>query len=251
MAKWSTSSMPPELAPRKNHTIEAVVDRVVIREGLDDRGWPNRSNWRSGTARGRCWSSHFARRPARSAGRRVARSAVQHAPRLPQLQAQLRGTGAAHVQLQQSLRRLPEVRRAGLRGSQFDPDLVIPDRSLSLADGRHRALEERHAGGRAPSISEELAAFASRPPASTGQRRWPSGSRSRVEQLLAGRRQIVSRPGDAAGKGICHGDRPGQAASGWKRFAAAWLARPAAARGCGPRPAPAAWRARRFTRSRR
>ena len=28
---------PPELAPRKNHTIEAVVDRIVIREGIDDR----------------------------------------------------------------------------------------------------------------------------------------------------------------------------------------------------------------------
>ncbi len=28
---------PPDLAPRKNHTIEAVVDRIVIREGIDDR----------------------------------------------------------------------------------------------------------------------------------------------------------------------------------------------------------------------
>ncbi len=28
---------PPELATRKNHTIEAVVDRIVIREGIDDR----------------------------------------------------------------------------------------------------------------------------------------------------------------------------------------------------------------------
>jgi excinuclease ABC subunit A len=28
---------PPELAPRKNHTIEAVVDRIVIREGIDER----------------------------------------------------------------------------------------------------------------------------------------------------------------------------------------------------------------------
>src|SRR5580692_11244478 len=27
----------PDLAPRKNHTIEAVVDRVVIREGLESR----------------------------------------------------------------------------------------------------------------------------------------------------------------------------------------------------------------------
>ncbi len=28
---------PPDLAPRKNHTIEAVVDRIVIREGIGDR----------------------------------------------------------------------------------------------------------------------------------------------------------------------------------------------------------------------
>ncbi len=28
---------PPELEPRKNHTIEAVVDRIVIREGIGDR----------------------------------------------------------------------------------------------------------------------------------------------------------------------------------------------------------------------
>ena len=27
----------PELSPRKNHTIEAVVDRIVIREGIRDR----------------------------------------------------------------------------------------------------------------------------------------------------------------------------------------------------------------------
>ena len=28
---------PPKLEPRKNHTIEAVVDRIVIREGVEDR----------------------------------------------------------------------------------------------------------------------------------------------------------------------------------------------------------------------
>ena len=33
-----------ELEPRKNHQIEAVVDRIVVREG-NRRGWPSRCGW--------------------------------------------------------------------------------------------------------------------------------------------------------------------------------------------------------------
>ena len=65
----------------------------------------------------------------------MARPALQHAVRLCQLPDQRRGDRAADVQLQQPLRGLPEVPRAGLAERRFDPELVLPDAGMSLAAG--------------------------------------------------------------------------------------------------------------------
>ncbi len=133
-----------ELAPRKNHTIEAVVDRVVVREGVAPRlaesinlalthGEGGRGVHVEPYGNGASGSNGKPRRRT-APMRQLTRPALQHAICLPQLQDQLRGTGAADVQLQQPLRGVPDVRRAGGR-EQFDPELVIPDDSLSLAAG--------------------------------------------------------------------------------------------------------------------
>ena len=108
--------------------------------------------------------SHFDRaaddeQPARH----VARNAVQHALRLPELQTQLRGTGAAHVQLQQPLRRLSGVRRAGLPRARSIPTWCCPIASLSLAERRDRALEGDRPAGSAAGIATSWPTLSRRP----------------------------------------------------------------------------------------
>ena len=56
-------------------------------------------------------ASYEEKQPA--GGSRAGTTAVQHAVRLPELQDQLRGAGAADLQLQQPLRGVPDVRGAG------------------------------------------------------------------------------------------------------------------------------------------
>ena len=102
---------PPELVPQKAHTIEAVVDRVVIREGVEPRLAESiRLAVRHGE--GLVLASCEVRKRT-AAGPAVARRAFQHALFLPRLQDQLRRDRAADLQLQQPLRRLPGVRGLG------------------------------------------------------------------------------------------------------------------------------------------
>ena len=115
-------SVPASWRRARTITIEAVVDRIVVREGVDAR-LAESIDLAVAHGEGAVLVSYLepgdGRR--RAAAGRLARAALQHALRLPELQDQLRGAGAAHVQLQQPLRRLPGVRRAWARGSQFDP----------------------------------------------------------------------------------------------------------------------------------
>ena len=104
---------PPELAPRKNHTIEAVVDRIVIREGIDDR-LAESLNLAILQGEGAVIVSYFVRDPDQPEAGVWRDQRVQHAVCLPELQNQLRGIGAADVQFQQPLWRVPDVRRTGL-----------------------------------------------------------------------------------------------------------------------------------------
>ena len=104
---------PPTLVAQKTHNIEAVIDRVVVREGIRPR-IAESINLAVQHSDGLVLAAHEEKNDYRQ---RLARSAVQHAIRLPELQNQLRGVGAANVQLQQSLWSVSEVRRAwGQRG---------------------------------------------------------------------------------------------------------------------------------------
>ena len=116
MASWPTSTIPPELNARKSHRIEAVIDRIVIREGIERSVGRVDPTWRA-ARRGHADRQPFRARERREQRRPVARSAIQHAVCLPELQNQLRGTRAAHVQLQQPLWRLLRRARGSVRGS--------------------------------------------------------------------------------------------------------------------------------------
>ena len=103
--RWSRSRTTPKLAKTKVHDIEAVVDRLVVREGI-----------RPATGREHRPGPEARRRDGRplGAGRSgLGRPAPEHPVRLPRLRDRLRGAGAAHLQLQQPLRRLPDLRRPG------------------------------------------------------------------------------------------------------------------------------------------
>ena len=163
---------PPELEPRKNHTIEAVVDRIVIREGIGDR-LAESIQLALSHGEGTLVASYqsVTRQTAAAKGAvsnkrlaAVARRAVQHALRLPELQDQLRGDRAAHVQLQQPLRRLPGVRRAWARAWSSIRSWCLPTQTLSLAERRawrpgrerrQRRLERDRAGEFEPFLARE------------------------------------------------------------------------------------------------
>ena len=111
---------PPELDRYKNHTIEAVVDRLIIR-----RPEARQRRCREGPA-GRLGGDGAAAGQQRDAGRRHdrsrpgARPPLLRAVRLPGLRHQPAGDRAAHLQLQQPARRLPHLHRPG------QPDGIRP-----------------------------------------------------------------------------------------------------------------------------
>ena len=119
----------PPLDGRKAHTIEAVVDRIIIRPG--SRAPPGRvAAARREAGRGR-------RRRMQCSSEERARSRRQRATswtdRLfstlyacPNCQTQPGGNRAADVQLQQPLRRLPAVRWAGLPRASSIPSWSCP-----------------------------------------------------------------------------------------------------------------------------
>ena len=244
MARWSTSNDPPELVRQKSHHIEAVIDRVVDSRGrpqppgrIDQAGRAARRRPGAGQPRGKI-------APPAS---RVARPALQHALCLPELQDQLRGTGAADVQLQQPLRRLPGCEGLGARVA-FDPELVVPDTELSLADGA--IVPWKDAAPAALRKHKAALARLSWPrPASAGTRRWRSSKPQVFQQLLHGDGKDF--PGLLAMLEKEYATTTSEpSSSGWRRFAAKWSARRATAPGCGPRPARSASPAGRSTKSR-
>ncbi len=121
-----------------------MIDRIVIREGVRDRLAESINlavHHGDGARAGRIRRKTQKRQP-------MARPAFQHSIRLPQLQNQLRGIGAPHVQFQQPLRSLSKMRRAGRAGRIRRG--TCPAR-LELVAGRRgsSALERRIGGGHA------------------------------------------------------------------------------------------------------
>ena len=103
----------PKLAPQKMHDIEAVVDRLVIRDGIDAR------LGRIGAARGPAWRGRRHRsctRRQKVEGRRAAtwqERLLNTRYACPQLPDEHRRDRAADVQLQQPVWCVPDVPRVG------------------------------------------------------------------------------------------------------------------------------------------
>ena len=96
MARCMTSTRCRNWNRARIHHIEAVVDRVIIREGIRTRVGESVDLAMRFSAMALYWPVIWTRATPRS----VARRAVQHAACLPGLRNQLFGTGASHLQLQ-------------------------------------------------------------------------------------------------------------------------------------------------------
>ena len=125
---------PPKLDARRRHTIEAVVDRLRLKADAGQRlaeSFETALKLGSGTA-----AIVFSDDPgARAAG-------VLEPPRLPAVRLRRADARAAHVLLQQSGRRLPDLRRAGRAG-------VLRSRPRGRAPPPRRSPAARCAAGTA------------------------------------------------------------------------------------------------------
>jgi excinuclease ABC subunit A len=149
---------PPELSPRKNHTIEAVVDRIVIREGIDDR-LAESLNLAILQGEGAVLVSYFVRDPDQpEAG--VWRDRVYSTLyACPNCKINYEELEPRTFSFNSPYGACPTCEGLGSR-EKFDPELVLGDEQLSLADGLiipwksvPAAAEKRHRG----ELSEFLA----------------------------------------------------------------------------------------------
>ena len=105
----------PQLAAQKMHDIEAVVDRLVIREGIDARlgriGAAGRAAWRR--RRARSFIRRRAKAPTISRATNRGRSGCSTRATPARVRHEHRRDRAADVQLQQPVRRVPDVPWAG------------------------------------------------------------------------------------------------------------------------------------------
>jgi excinuclease ABC subunit A len=127
-----------ELAPRKNHTIEAVVDRIVIREGVDSRLAESTrlalahgegavlASYLQGGANG----SAASQRPKDGWRERLYSTLFA----CPHCKVSFEELEPRTFSFNSPYGACPTCEGLG-SGVQFDPELVIPDDSLSLADG--------------------------------------------------------------------------------------------------------------------
>ena len=134
---------PPQLARQKTHTIEAVIDRVVVREGVRSR-LAESINLAIRHGDGLVLASHE-EKPA--AGQPVWHDelySTQYA--CPKCNVGYEEPGAAELQFQQPLRRLPGVRGPGrARGLRSGAGPAPP--GTLAGRGGHRAVERRDSGG--------------------------------------------------------------------------------------------------------
>ena len=236
----------PPLAPRKNHTIEAVVDRVVIRPGLETR-LAESIELAIRHGEGAVVGEPSAAGDRRAAGAEWKENLFSTLHACPDCKLSFEELEPRSFSFNSPYGACPECEGLGYRVA-FDPELVIPDPELSLADGAI-APWKGSAGGLGSRHREELADFV----AAAGRRLVDAAGRS-------GSRKLASSFGRGTASRFSAWPRCWKSSmsrppirpstSGWKRFAATWPARPAAAPGCGPKPAPVGWRAKRFTRSR-
>ena len=123
---------PPALVRQKSHHIEAVIDRVVVREGVRNR-LAESINLAVRHGDGLVLASHEEKRSAGQAVWHDELFSTQYA--CPDCKIGYEELEPRTLQFQQPLRRLPGVRRAWARGSLSTRNLILPNLELSLADG--------------------------------------------------------------------------------------------------------------------
>ena len=234
---------PPALVAQQMHNIEAVIDRVVVREGraranrrVDQPGGPARR--RSGlaaheekTKSGSLWHDRL--------------FSTQYA--CPNCKISYEELEPRTFSFNSPYGACPACEGLGARVA-FDPDLVLPDASLSLAAGADRAVEGRNARRRAKTPEPS--------PTVSRQGRHPLGRAAGETFAEAPRSNCCTAR--ARGSSACWDcwkrntprRRTRRSGSGSRPFVARWPARSAAAPGCGPRPVRCSSPAGRFTKSR-
>ena len=158
-ASFATSTRRSTLDKKYKHSIEVVVDRLVIARTDADGTPPDASRMADSIETALRLGRPAARQPAGCAGE-GAGPALQRALRLPRARRQLRGAGAAQLQLQLAARRVPGLHGLGSR-LEIDADMVLPTgpvaggrRDPAVAPhGRQRELVLRRSWTRWPSTT--------------------------------------------------------------------------------------------------
>ena len=233
---------PPALVAQKTHNIEAVIDRVVVREGVRER-IAESINLAIRHGDGLVLAAH----EEKTAGGSVWHDrlfSTQYA--CPNCKISYEELEPRTFSFNSPYGACPACEGLGSR-TAFDPELVLPDADAFAGRRGDRAVEGRNAG-RAAKACRTTCARSSRRPTFAGTRRWTRSRRSSASNSCTAR---------ASSSPACSGcwkrntpRRPAsRSGSSSKRFAARWCARSAAARDCGPRPAPCASPTARFTKS--
>ena len=193
---------PPELTRQKTHQIEAVVDRVVIREGVRNRLAESiKLAVRHGDDL--VLATYEEKRPDGPAVWHDLLFSTQYA--CPNCKISYEELEPRTFSFNSPYGACPTCEGLGVR-VEFDPELVVPDLALSLAGGAMAPLERRRAGSGRRSIQAAL-------------RRLHGGGRIPLEYAAgeartaspggtaAGRRPRLSRRAGDAGKAVRRGRR--------------------------------------------
>ena len=237
-----------ELAPRKNHQIDAVVDRIVLREGVDSR-LAESTRLALNHGEGAVLVSYL--EPAPGGAAKTGKE-----PWKEQLYSTLYACPHCKISFEELEPRTfsfnspygacPACEGLGSR-LQFDPELVLPDESLSLSGGAVAAWK-----GATPAETRkhktQLRAFLQASGFTWKTPLTDLKPRVREEFMHGDGKEFVGLL-TLLEQEYVTASTPA-AASAWRVCAAAWSARIAAARDCAPKPAPAAFRDSRFTKSR-
>ena len=172
----------PNWPRQKVHHIEAVVDRIVIREGVRGRDWPNRSTWPCGTATAWCWPVTRSRRASGETVWHDELFSTQYA--CPNCKISYEELEPRTFSFNSPYGACPTCEGLGSREA-FDPELVLPDPRAFARRRRDRAVEGGDAGGHAEA-PEPRWTTGLPPPASLGDAAGRRSSPRRSQQLLHG-----------------------------------------------------------------
>ncbi len=128
-----------ELDRYKNHTIEVVVDRLILKDSQDPEFEALRSRLTDSIETALKWGDHqllivdMSSDPPKELPFSESLTCPEHGTSLPEIEPRTFSFNTPHGAC-------PDCQGLGIR-LEIDPDLVIPDRSVSMADGAVIALE--------------------------------------------------------------------------------------------------------------